>query len=247
MMTGRKSRTGETRRSHGGHTQLTSLILAALFFVSIHVLVAGTRARDRFVARMGENAYLAFFSLLSIAGLTWLCWAYASAPTIWLAAPAAWTRPLAWALVFLAFLLVVVGVTTPSPTSTGGDEQLDASEPATGILRITRHPFLWGVALWAAAHLIANPDAASLVLFASLLVLALVGPPSIDAKRGRRFGDRWQRFAEATSSVPFAAILGGRNHLALSEIGLLRPAAAVALYAVFFWAHPWLFGVPAGS
>ena len=221
---------------------MTSLILAGAFFVGIHVLIAGTRVRDLMVERMGESGYMGLFSLLSLVGLVWLCWAYAVAPTTWLFAPPAWTRTLALVLVFFAFLFAAIGVTTPSPTSTGGDAQLDESEAAVGILRITRHPFLWGVAIWAAAHLVANPDAASLVLFASLLVLAVVGPPSIDHKRSRRFGTRWGPFADATSSIPFAAILAGRNHLALSEIGFGRFGLAVALFALFLWIHPWLFG-----
>lgn len=224
---------------------MTSLILAALFFVGIHVGIAGTGARDALVERLGESTYLAVFSLLSIAGITWLCWSYSVAPTVWLAAPPAWTRPLALVLVFFAFLFIVIGVTTPSPTSTGGDAQIEADNAVTGILRITRHPFLWGIAIWAGAHLLANPDAASLVLFASLLVLAVVGPPSIDRKRSRRFGENWRPFASATSSVPFAAILAGRNQLVLSEMGVARFSLAIALYALFLWIHPWLFGVPA--
>ena len=224
---------------------MASLIAAAIFFVTIHVGIAGTRTRDALVQRIGENAYLGLFSLLSIAGITWLCWAYSTAPTLWLATPAGWTRLLALFLVFLAFLFVVIGVTTPSPTSTGGDARLEEDNAVSGILRITRHPFLWGVALWAGAHLLANPDAASLVLFASLLVLALVGPPSIDRKRARRFGERWKPFATVTSNIPFAAIAAGRNRLVLSEIGLVRWILAIGLFGIFLWIHPWLFGVPA--
>jgi len=224
---------------------MTPLIAAAVFFVAIHVGIAGTRIRDALVQRMGENAYLGLFSLLSIAGITGLCWAYSAAPTVWIATPAGWTRPLALVLVFVAFLFVVIGVTTPSPTSTGGDARIEEDNAVSGILRITRHPFLWGVALWAGAHLLANPHAASLVLFASLLVLALGGPPSIDRKRARRFGDRWKPFAAVTSSVPFAAIRAGRNRLVLSEIGVARWILAIGLFGIFLWVHPWLFGVPA--
>jgi len=223
---------------------VTSLIGAAVFFVAIHIGIAGTRVRDELVRRVGENAYLGIFSLLSILGITWLCWAYSSAPTLWLATPAPWTRIVALVLVFIAFLFVVIGLTTPSPTSTGGDARIEADDAVTGILRITRHPFLWGVATWAGAHVLANPDAASLVLFASLLGLAVVGPPSIDRKRSRRFGENWRPFASATSSVPFAAILTGRNRLVLSEIGVARFVLAIALYALFVGIHPWLFGVP---
>jgi uncharacterized membrane protein len=107
------------------------------------------------------------------------------------------------------------------------------------MVRITRHPFLWGVALWALVHLIVNGDLAGLILFGALLVLALGGTVSIDAKRRRAFGEQWTQFAAVTSCVPFAAIAAGRNRLgaALLEIGIWRPLAALAVYAVVFYLH----------
>jgi uncharacterized membrane protein len=70
-------------------------------------------------------------------------------------------------------------------------------------------------------------------------VLALGGTVSIDAKRRRAFGEQWTQFAAVTSNIPFAAILTGRTRLgpALREIGLWRPLAAVAVYAVAFYLH----------
>jgi uncharacterized membrane protein len=50
--------------------------------------------------------------------------------------------------------------------------------------------YFWGVALWALVHLVVNGDLASLILFGSLLVIALGGTVSIDAKRRRKFGER---------------------------------------------------------
>jgi uncharacterized membrane protein len=107
------------------------------------------------------------------------------------------------------------------------------------MVRITRHPFLWGVALWAAVHLIVNGDAASAVLFGSLLVLAIGGTAAIDAKRRRRFAEQWSLFAQLTSDIPFGAILARRNRLgpALAEIGVWRYLAAIVLYGAAFYLH----------
>jgi uncharacterized membrane protein len=113
------------------------------------------------------------------------------------------------------------------------------------MLRITRHPFLWGVAIWALGHLLVNGDAASLILFGSLLALALFGTASIDAKRKRVLGPKWNPFAVITSNAPFLAILQGRQHLSLREIGWWRIALAVAIWALLAWAHPWFTGVTA--
>ena len=57
------------------------------------------------------------------------------------------------------------------------------------MMRITRHPFLWGVAVWACGHLLVNGRRPSFILFGSLLVLAIFGTYSIDAKRTRALGD----------------------------------------------------------
>ena len=143
-------------------------------------------------------------------------------------------------VVFVAVLFVVIGLASPSPTSVGMEAKL-AHGPDTvrGITRITRHPFLWGVALWALMHLLVNGDLAALILFGSLLLLALAGTAVIDAKRRRRYGEQWQAFAGSTSNIPFAAIAAGRNRLgpALREIGIVRAVIAIGVYVLIFALH----------
>ena len=48
-----------------------------------------------------------------------------------------------------------------------------------------------------------------------------------------------------TSYLPFVAILQRRNSFKASEIGWRNPAIGLALYALFFWFHPMLFGIRA--
>lgn len=222
---------------------MTSLVLAACFFVGIHLFVSGTTLRDRLVAGIGEGPYMGLFSLASLAGLSWLIMAYANAETRALWPHMAALRPVALVLMFFSFQFVLVGLTTPSPTAAGGEKRLEEEDAATGILRITRHPFLWGVAIWAAAHLLVNEDTASLVLFGALLGLALAGPLSIDAKRKRRFGQSWRRFEAVTSNLPFAAIAAGRNSLVIGELGWWRVALGVVAFAVLLMFHARFFGV----
>jgi uncharacterized membrane protein len=142
-------------------------------------------------------------------------------------------------------LLIVPGLATPNPTSVRQEGALDRPDLVKGMLRITRHPFLWGVAIWAAGHLLVNGDRPGIVLFGSMLVLAIFGTTSIDGKRKRALGEKWNAFAVQTSNVPFAAILAGRQSLKLGEIGWWRIALALAIDVALLFGHPYAFGVRA--
>jgi uncharacterized membrane protein len=222
---------------------MTSLALAAAAFAAMHLLISGTRVRDALVARLGEKAYRGLFSLASAVVLGWLIWAYGQVRAPALTPLIDW-RWLAAVLVLVAFLFIVLGLLTPGPTLVGAEKLLARGVEARGIHRITRHPFLWGLALWAVVHAAWNPDDANLLFFGTFVVVAGVGTFSIDAKRARLFGDHWQRYATQTSNIPFAAIAQGRNRLAVGELGWGKLAAAVAAYVAFALLHARFFGLP---
>ena len=221
---------------------MTSLTFAALAFIAIHLGVSGTTARDTLVARIGLRAYMIAFSVASIAAIAWLIGAYKAAGYVPLWGQLQWWKPVAIALMLPAFLLVIIGLTTPNPTAVAQEALVD--RPPAGIVRITRHPFLMGTALWAAIHLVGNGDEASLLLFAALLIVSVAGTVSIDAKRARTLGRAaWSGFAQRTSIVPFAAILAGRNTLSLAELGWWRPLAGIVAYALMLGGHAHIVGV----
>ena len=144
---------------------MLSLILAALFFIGIHLGIAGTVIRDRLIAILGENGYRVGFSIATVIGLGWLVAAYNRAPYLVTWAMLEWWKPIGIILMLLAALLIVIGLTTPNPTSVGQERRV--RQPPQGIVRVTRHPFLTGVGLWALVHLIGNGDVASLFFFAT--------------------------------------------------------------------------------
>jgi len=225
---------------------MVNLLAATAFFLAIHLLVSGTRVRDALTGAVGEGPYMGAFALASLGGLAWLILAFGGArggPQLWDVTPA--TRIVQVLVTLAAFLLIVPGITTRNPTSVRQETAVQRADVVKGMLRITRHPFLWGVALWAAGHLMVNGDAASVVLFGSFLVLSIAGTFSIDAKRRRKLGADWDQFAAQTSNFPFGAVASGRQPLKLGEIGAWRIGLALAVWAAVAWAHPWLFGVRA--
>src|SRR4051812_45507149 len=123
---------------------MISLLAAATFFVLLHLLVSGTRVRDALTGTIGQGPYMGAFTIASIAGLTWLGFAFAGARTAtwnagyWDVTPL--TRQIQLGLMLMALLLIVPGLTTPNPTSVRQEGALDRPDVVKGMLRITRHP-----------------------------------------------------------------------------------------------------------
>ena len=215
---------------------MTSISLAAAFWLGLHLIVAGP-LRVRLVGMLGERSFFGIFSLFSIVGVVWFVFAYRAAPKtpLWPTVPA--LGYLAFVLAFLAFLLMTVGTGPMNPTTTRPSRVIDNKLPIYGITRVTRHPRLCGVSLWGIAHLLVNGTLAALIMFGALLVTAVNGMVSIDRKRRRARDGLWDEFATQTSRLPFAAILAGRTHFEISEFRSWQIALAVVLFAGVFWLH----------
>jgi uncharacterized membrane protein len=223
------------------------LIAAAAVFLAIHLLVAGTRIRDAITGTIGEGPYLGLFSLASVGVIVWLAISYnvahAGPDNHQLFDFGRAVHDLAIPIVLVAFLIGVPGLLMANPTAVGQSAGAAKDDAARGILRVTRHPFLWGVVIWSGYHLAANGDLASVILFGSLFALALFGTFSIDAKRKRNLGDQWTPFASRTSNIPFGAILGGRNTLKLGEYFDWRFFVALLVFVAALLGHTQLIGV----
>lgn len=219
---------------------MTRLVIASLIFLLTHY-VSSTPLRARFVALLGKNGYIVLYSAIAFATLGAMVWAYYRAPYIGLwHVPALRYAPLL--LMPVALVLVVAGIFTRNPTAVGAEHALRQDNAVQGVLRVTRHPVMWGIALWALAHIAARGDAAALVFFGTLLVLAMSGTLLIDRRKKEAAGADWQRFAQATSNVPFAAIVAGRTYFSAGEIGWSRLTIALLLYFTLLWVHSAVFG-----
>jgi uncharacterized membrane protein len=159
---------------------MTQLVAATAAFLLTH-FVSSTPLRAALIRGIGEKGYRGLYTLAALATLVWMVYAYNRAPVqpLW---PGFKLLP----AIFMpfAFILLACGVLSRNPTMVGADKLLKSEEPARGIIRVTRHPVMWGIALWAAAHLLARGDLKSTVFFGGLLVLALAGAAALDARRG---------------------------------------------------------------
>ena len=219
---------------------MATLALATVVFLAAHY-VSSTPVRGGLVSLLGENVYLGFYVVVSLITLGWMIVAYARAPyqQLWLG-----DEFKAWAVVLMPVSLVLIacGLLTRNPSAVRQESALRSLGEPRGILRVTRHPVMWGIALWAAVHLISRGDTASVIFFGGLLLLALSGTVLIDARKDKTIGVDWQRFAAITSNIPFAAILQGRNQFRFDEIGWGKVLVGLALYFVLIFLHPFLFG-----
>jgi uncharacterized membrane protein len=222
----------------------SALVLAACAFVGVHLLPS-TPLRGGLIKLLGENGYLAMFSVAAGAALIWYAAAYSAAPYRELWPTLAALRYVPLAVMPFAMILLVCGYTTRNPMAVRQEKYFHAADPAPGILKVTRHPIMWAIALWALSHLAANGDTASLIFFGGLAALALLGMPLLDHRRAETLGATWGPFALTTSAIPFVAAIQGRAKPRLSEIGWWRIALGLALYAGALAAHGPVIGVGA--
>ena len=210
---------------------MTSLVAATAAFLLTH-FVSSTPLRARLVAVLGEWPYRGVYSTLALVTLAWMIVAYVGAPRepLW---PG--IRFVPFAVMPFAFVLIVCGYWR-NPTMVGADRLLKSEDPARGIIRITRHPIMWGIMLWAAAHIAAHGELRSLIFFGGLLLLAALGTLLLDSRK--RSNPDWPRFAAVTSHVPFVAIAQRRNRIDWREIGWLRPVIGISLYVAVLFVHP---------
>lgn len=212
---------------------LWPLAAAMAAFLATHALPARPGLRARGIRLFGNVGYHLAYSALSVAVTVVLAFAFAAAPhvPVWDQEP--WMRWVPLVAMLPASLLLVAGATTPNPFSLGpGRRGFNVGKP--GVLRLTRHPLLWALVLWAGAHIVPNGEARSLILFVPLLCLALIGPWLMERKRRRDLGDEFDLLARHTSRPSWWAI---------AEIGWKRLLGGVLLYVALLHLHAPVIGV----
>ena len=203
-----------------------------VFFLS-HSIPVRPRVRAALVAQLGARGFTIAYSALSLTVLAWLIGATARAPYVplWFWAP--WQNIVVLIVMAAVCLLLASAIGRPNPFSFGGaqNDPFDPDNP--GIVRITRHPLLVALALWAFAHVLPNGDLAHVILFAVFGGFAIIGQRIIDRRKQRQMGDAWAQVWAQTRQAP-------KTRAAITPA---RAIAAVALYLGLIWLHPLAFGV----
>ena len=225
-----------------------NLALACAFFLCIHLMISGTSMKAQTIAKIGGIGYHSLFSLLSIIGLIWMMIAFGLAlgdpMNVVLWKSETFLRVIGLFGNFLAFLLVVVGIVTPSPTNLLALRHMP-DKTVYGIIRISRHPILAGIAIWAITHIICNGNLAAWIFFGSVLALCALGANNIDRKRLALMGETYASIKRRTSIIPFVAIIEGRTAFVPAELGVVRMLLAVSMFSAITVLHELLFNARA--
>jgi uncharacterized membrane protein len=194
---------------------LAVMILGLVLFLGIHTLPAQRDLRGRIVSAMGEGSYKFVYAIVSVLGIVLIVWGFghyraAGMINVWEGSVSPKTltilKHITLALMLPAVILVV------------------ASYLRGHIYTKLKHPMLAGVKLWAAAHLLANGDLGSMILFGSFLGWAVF--------------DRISLKRRADAGGPPIPVGGWGNDAIAVAVGV------VVYLALAFAFHPVMIGVP---
>ena len=212
--------------------QMIGLALAAGSFVGTHFLLSHPLRRP-LVNRIGEGPFRGVYTLVSFATFGLTIWVYHSMgrqQPLWTLGDAGWV--VATLLMWLGAILFAGSfIGNPALPGTRGPR----GRTASGVMAITRHPMMWGFAIWAVVHMMMVATPKALILDFSILFLALVGSMMQDRKKQALMGADWHDWTAQTAFFPFAR--GLRNP------GLFAFAAGTALFLVATWLHPFPVGL----
>jgi uncharacterized membrane protein len=168
---------------------MTMLAIGLFLMLGTHAYSMNRNGRDALIQRFGAGGFKVIYSVLSLIGFVLIVWGYSSyraAGYIPLWNPPTWTRHLS-VLILLPVLPLLF------------------SAYAQGFVKKRlKHPMILAVKVWALAHLLANGDLGSILLFGSFLLWAVMAFSNM----------RRRPVDEAKNFIPnpgqdAAAILGG--------------------------------------
>lgn len=193
-----------------GTLHMTLLVVGLILFLGIHlirILVPGFR--QSMIDRVGQSGWSVGYSLASVVGLVLVIYGFDQARQVtgMLYYPPVWTAHIAITLMLIASICLIAGFL-----------------PAGNIAVKTKHPMVLSVKIWALAHLLANGETSSVLLFGSFLAWGVI--MRIALKRRQRAGEVTLR--------PFVS----------ARYDLLAVVIGIVVWALMIWKlHELLIGV----
>ncbi|WP_324828765.1 NnrU family protein [Qipengyuania zhejiangensis] len=215
---------------------LTSLAAASIALVGTHFAFSHP-LRAPLVRAVGATGFLGLYSVVAAACMVWMYFAFTASPPGGLGG----TGDVGWILatvLTLPALVLFFGSLVRNPALPApGAEKIATQEPS-GAMKVTRHPMMWGFALWAISHLVLWWSWRTVIVALAILILALVGARLQDRKKEALMGDAWTQWESRTSYWP----RWGR----LRETGAVLWLVALVAWLAITWAHIHAAGIPAG-
>ena len=212
------------------------LLLWWIAFGGTHMVGSSLAVRTRLIRALGLPGFKAVYSLVAFATfipLVLTAWKH----------PPSWLARVTEVLMFVALLLLPLAEASPNPATTAAELTGRSTSRARGIHRITRHPLNTAFGLFGLAHLPVSPTVGDWIFWGGWVVYAVASAVHQDARIRAAGTDDARAFLADTSAIPFAAIAGGRQHLAWRELNPVAIAIGIVLFAVLRWFHPvWIGG-----
>lgn len=224
---------------------MSLLVTTCVLFVGTHFILSHP-LRAPLADRMGERAFQIVYSIVAIATFILVVQAWRGMPpepAMWAVGDGLWTLA---SLIVLFASILFMGSLIGNPALPAPNAAFAAQGAPRGVFAITRHPMMWGFALWALAHAMVVPTGAQFVLSSMIAFLALAGSAGQDLKKARLMGDAWRHWSARTSFVPFARQLSGATPWGDT---IPRPHAlfgGIVLWIAATWAHGALGYMAAG-
>jgi len=214
-----------------------NLVAANIAFVGSHFAMSHA-LRAPMVEALGEKGFSLAYTAVSFATLGWVYFAFIAAPPADLpgSGDAGWiiATLLTWPAMVLLAGSFIGNPALPTPMA----EAQTRAEPK-GALRVTRHPMMWGIGLWAISHMVLFWSTRTMVTALAMGILALVGARFQDAKKEVLMGNAWAEWERKTSYWP--------RWNQFFSVGAGPLLAGTVLWLVGMWLHLWRAGIPAGA
>lgn len=205
------------------------LAAACMAFVGSHFLMSHP-LRAFLLRRFRANGFMLFYSAVSLLTFAWMAFEFVRAPKEAYAWPVGDVVWIAASIITLVAAVLFTGSFVRNPSLPGMPDAMAAQKPF-GVFKATRHPMMWGFALWGVAHILVAPRFDNFLFSGSIIFLALVGAKGQEIKKRKLNGVEWDSWLR-------------RTRFGIRPDGLLRAGwgpwlGGVLLWTAATWAHPY--------